>query len=141
MSSYLITGAARGLGLAMATLLAANSSSEVSLVIATARKASPALEKLVQESSGRVIVLKVEVTDEKSIQQAAAEVEGIVKDKGLDVLINNAGVMNYTPDGIETMYAYLTLILTFSYHASPVRSTNAHFLSRDISQWLIMKAA
>lgn len=103
MSSYLITGAARGLGLEMATLLAARPSSEVSLVITTARKASPALQKLAQESSGRVVIIPAEVTDENTVQEAADKVKGIVGDKGLDVLINNAGIMNYTPDGIETM--------------------------------------
>lgn len=104
MTSYLITGASRGLGLAMVGLLSAKPSSQVSLVFATARKTSPALAKLVQESSGRVIVLEVELTDEIAIQQAVAKVDDIVKNAGIDVLINNAGIMNYTPDGIDKMY-------------------------------------
>jgi NAD(P)-dependent dehydrogenase (short-subunit alcohol dehydrogenase family) len=103
MSSYLITGAARGLGLEMAAILAARPSPEVSLVITTARKASPALQTLVQKSSGHVVIIPAEVTDEKTVQEAADEVKGIVGDKGIDVLVNNAGIMNYTPDGIETM--------------------------------------
>ena len=111
MSSYLITGAARGLGLEISTLLASKPSSEVSLVIATARRESPALRTLAQESHGRVVIISAELTDENMIQEAADKVRCIVGDKGLDVLINNAGIMNRTPGGIERMYVYLPFVL------------------------------
>lgn len=109
MSSYLITGAARGLGLNIAVLLAAKPASEVSYIFATARKASPALEKLAQESNGRVVIIAVEVTNKEDVQKAAEKVKAVVGDKGLDVLINNAGVMNYSEGGVANMYAPLKL--------------------------------
>ncbi|KAH8808997.1 short chain oxidoreductase [Xylogone sp. PMI_703] len=103
MATYLITGASRGLGLKVAEILAAKPSSEVSLVVATARNTSPGLQSLAQKSFGRVVIVHLEVTDEKSLKEAADKVENIVRNKGLDVLVNNAGVTNYNPDGIETM--------------------------------------
>ncbi|KAL4739581.1 hypothetical protein BDV11DRAFT_187193 [Aspergillus similis] len=103
MSSFVVTGASRGLGLAFVRRLAALPASEVSTVFATARSQSPELEELAKQSAGRVIVIKLEVTDEASIKQAAAEVGDRLSGKGLDVLINNAGVCDYTPDGVKAM--------------------------------------
>ncbi|KAK9234998.1 hypothetical protein V1525DRAFT_349121 [Lipomyces kononenkoae] len=103
MASYLITGASRGLGLELARQLASLPVSEVSKVFATARGGSPGLEELAEKSSGRVVVVKLDVTDERSIKQAAVEVEANLDGKGLDVLINNAGIMQYSPNGVNTM--------------------------------------
>jgi NAD(P)-dependent dehydrogenase (short-subunit alcohol dehydrogenase family) len=103
MSSFLVTGASRGLGLAFVQRLSALPVSEVSIVFATARSQSPELEELAKQSAGRVIVIKLEVTNETSIKQAATEVEDRLGGKGLDVLINNAGVCDYTPDGVKTL--------------------------------------
>lgn len=103
MSSFLVTGASRGLGLAFVQRLSALPVSEVSTVFATARSQSPELEELAKQFAGRVIVIKLEVTNETSIKQAATEVEDRLGGKGLDVLINNAGVCDYTPDGVKTM--------------------------------------
>jgi len=125
MSSYLITGASRGLGLAMATVLASRPLAEVSVVFAASRRSTPELEKLVQESSGRVVAVKIEVTDEESIRQAVAEVESVVKGRGLDVVINNAGITNYTPDGIETMN---DLIPIFNVNVNSVHLVTKYFL-------------
>lgn len=103
MASFLITGASRGFGLALARELAARPTSEVSRVIATTRRDSPALDELAQQSSGRVAVVKLDVTDQASVKQAATETAAILGDRGLDVLINNAGVCQYAPDGIKSM--------------------------------------
>jgi NAD(P)-dependent dehydrogenase (short-subunit alcohol dehydrogenase family) len=78
-------------------------SSEVSKVLASARSESPALGELVQQSSGRVAVIKFDVTDQDSIQKAAVEAVTQLGGKGLDVLINNAGVAYWNPNGIRTM--------------------------------------
>lgn len=104
MASYLITGSSRGIGLALVTLLASKPVSEVSKVFAAARKQNSSLEKLVQESGGRVEFIQLDVTDEQGSQQASKTVEKALNGKGLDILINNAGIMNYTPNGIENMY-------------------------------------
>ncbi len=104
MSSYLITGCSRGLGLELATQLA--SSSNVSTIFATARKESPALKELIQKSNGRVVSIALETTSQESIKQAVTEVEKALGGKGLDVLINNAGIMDYTPEGASAMYVF-----------------------------------
>ncbi|KAL2046761.1 hypothetical protein ABVK25_011549 [Lepraria finkii] len=103
MASYLITGASRGFGLALARQLASLPASDVSKVFATARGDTPALEELAKKSPGRVVVVKLDVTNEASIKQAAAEVETNLEGKGLDVLINNAGVCQYASDGVKSM--------------------------------------
>lgn len=103
MASYLITGASRGFGLALARQLASLPASDVSKVFATARGDDPALQELAKKSPGQVVVVKLDVTNEASIEQAAAEVEAKLEGKGLDVLINNAGVCQYASDGVKSM--------------------------------------
>lgn len=103
MASYLITGTSRGIGLTMTEILVSKPASEVSVVFAAARTETDALKQLVARSAGRVHLVKIDVTDEESIKKSAAEVEQLLNGKGLDVLVNGVGIMNYTPDGIETM--------------------------------------
>ncbi len=103
MSSFLITGASRGFGLAVVRELVSLPSSTVSKVYATARGDSPALHELAKAYPDRVVVLKLDVTDEASILQAAADVQANLDGKGLDILINNAGVCQYVADGIKSM--------------------------------------
>lgn len=103
MASFLVTGASRGFGLALVRRLASLPASDVSTVIAAARGDSPELEKLAKESAGRVATVKLDVTSEASIKQAAAEVDSKLAGKGLDVLINNAGVCQFAFDGVKSM--------------------------------------
>lgn len=116
MANYLITGSSRGLGLALVSRLAALPSSEVGTIIATARQDnSPQLRDLVNKSSGQVGFVPLDVTSPRSIQEAVKLVEDRLQGKGLDVLINNAGVMPVTPGGLENMYdalrdAWISLI-------------------------------
>ena len=104
MASYLITGCSRGLGLALATTLTSLPSSQVSVVYASARSnTSTALQDLIKSSSGRVVFVELDVASKKSIETAVKNVEASLGGKGLDVLVNNAGIMNWTTDGIENM--------------------------------------
>ncbi|KAI4265963.1 MAG: hypothetical protein L6R35_007007 [Caloplaca aegaea] len=103
MASYLITGASRGFGLALVRQLASLPASEVTKIFATAREDAPALEELAKKSAGRIIVVQLDVTNEASIKQAAAEVDANLAGKGLDVLINSAGVCQYAADGVQSM--------------------------------------
>lgn len=107
MATFLVTGASRGLGLALVRELTSLPASEVSQVIASARGDAPALDKLAQTSSGRVVTVKLDVTDQASIKKAAAEVETKLGGKGLDVLINNAGICQYAFEGTKSMSAFL----------------------------------
>lgn len=103
MASYLITGASRGLGFAMAKTLLGKPASKVTVVFVTARQTTPALEGLANKYPQRLVVLIADVTDENSIQKAAIQAENKLNGKGLDFLINNAGTMPFA-DGIEAMY-------------------------------------
>lgn len=104
MASYLVTGASRGLGLALVERLVSLPKAEVQTVFATSRQDnSSRLRELVTSSSGRVEFVQLDVTDETSITQAARTVEGKLQGKGLDFLINNAGVMDWSPEGLEGM--------------------------------------
>lgn len=80
MASILITGANRGIGLALAAALHARGD----LVIAACRKTSPGLDEL-----GVRVMDAIDVTDDRSIDRLARELSG----DPLDVLIHNAGIL------------------------------------------------
>ncbi|PVH84623.1 short chain dehydrogenase reductase [Cadophora sp. DSE1049] len=103
MATYLITGTSRGLGLALATHLLSLPTSQISTIFTLARKSSPALNSLIEKSGGRVVLIEADVTDEASIKKAVGDVEGKLAGKGLDVLVNNVGIMGFTPEGIVGM--------------------------------------
>ncbi|KAJ5852749.1 Short-chain dehydrogenase/reductase SDR [Penicillium soppii] len=123
MASYLVTGSSRGLGLALIARLATFSKTEVGTIIATARQDnSSQLKEIVDASSGRVQLVKLDVTDALSVQEAVQAVERQLQGKGLDYLINNAGAMDWSPTGIEGM-DNLTEMLN-------VNTTGPHIVSR-----------
>ncbi|KAA8567248.1 hypothetical protein EYC84_010286 [Monilinia fructicola] len=103
MSSYLVTGANRGLGLELTRQLASLPASKVSKIFATARGDASKLKEIAEVSSGRVVIVKLDVTKDATIRQAAAEVEAKLEGKGLDVLINNAGICQYSFGGTAAM--------------------------------------
>ncbi|XP_034976869.1 C-signal-like [Zootoca vivipara] len=90
--SVLITGANRGIGLGLVQgLLAASPCPEV--VIATCRcpESAQELQELCKQYSN-IRVLPLDVVSESSIKETVKEVEDIVGEKGLNCLINNAGI-------------------------------------------------
>ncbi|GIK07630.1 hypothetical protein Aspvir_003296 [Aspergillus viridinutans] len=103
MSTYLITGTSRGLGLALVRHLANLPSSSVGTIFATSRSEHPSLDELSQQSD-RIQWVKCDVTDAASVQDAVRAVQGKLQGKGLDVLINNAGVMTNTKGGVADMH-------------------------------------
>ncbi|KAF4981469.1 hypothetical protein FZEAL_2712 [Fusarium zealandicum] len=103
MASYFVSGASRGLGLGICTALAAKPASEVSIIYAAVRTETEAIKELASSASGRVELVQLDVSSQESIKQAAGHVEASLGDKGLDVLLNVAGVTAYTPEGIHTM--------------------------------------
>jgi NAD(P)-dependent dehydrogenase (short-subunit alcohol dehydrogenase family) len=80
VSHYLVTGANRGIGLALCRQLAARGDE----VTAACRKSSAELDGL-----GVRVEAGVDVADEASVAGLARRLEG----KGLDVLVNNAGIL------------------------------------------------
>lgn len=90
MTRVLITGANRGIGLALARQYAAGGAE----VIACCRNPSTAdaLKELVASSGGQVRTMQLDVVDDASI----ASLKRAIGDLPLDILINNAGI-NGTP--------------------------------------------
>ena len=99
MASYLITGAGRGIGLELTSQLSQLMVDQVSIIFAASRSSpTDALQKVVDSSNGRVVPITVTITDRASLDKAAGDVESKLCGKGLDVLINNAGV---SPPALE----------------------------------------
>ena len=87
--SILITGCSRGIGLALAKQMAAHGWQ----VLAGARHpaAAHALQAAAREATpGSIDILSLDVRSDESVKAAAEE--AAVKVRGLDVLVNNAGV-------------------------------------------------
>ncbi|KAI2832630.1 hypothetical protein CBS147323_8636 [Aspergillus niger] len=102
MSTYLVTGASRGIGLELVRQLAAKTSETVQTIFAAARTSGgPLFQELLQQHPDRVIFVPLDVTEKESVKNAVTHVATALNGKGLDVLINNAGVM--TPGTVEKM--------------------------------------
>lgn len=126
MVTYLITGTSRGLGLELTTQLAALPSSQVSTIFASSRNESPALTSLISKFPRRVIFIKLDAEDKSSIAAAVLEVsQHLGGGKGLDVLINNVGVMSWSPDGIAKMD---NLELTMKMNVYTVQDVTSAFI-------------
>ncbi|CAO3690307.1 unnamed protein product [Rhizopus stolonifer] len=95
MVSFVVTGASRGLGLEYVKQLSARGDT----VFACARNPdqSQALTQIVDNQ--KVFAVKLDVTCEKSIKEAADEISKHAPE-GVDVLVNNAGITG-TEDNIE----------------------------------------
>ncbi|KAG2143073.1 NAD(P)-binding protein [Suillus clintonianus] len=92
-STWLITGASRGIGLELVKQLLI---SPHVVLFATCRDPQSATSLLAlgdcNSINGKLYVVRMDVTDEASIISAKDEVAGILQGRGLDYLINNAGV-------------------------------------------------
>ncbi|CAG8140825.1 unnamed protein product [Penicillium olsonii] len=121
MASYLVTGCSRGLGLALITRLTSLPKTEVGTIIATARRDnSPRLKEVVDASSGRVQLINLDVTDLESVNEAASVADSRLQGKGLDYLINNAGVTDWSPTGVEGISTILgSMAMADSFQALP----------------------
>lgn len=93
MSSVFITGCNRGLGLEFVKELLAHSNPP-SVLIATCRnpEAADSLQSLARTHSN-LHILKLDILDFDSYEAIAQKTRDLVGDRGLNVLINNAGIM------------------------------------------------
>ncbi|KAB8256669.1 hypothetical protein BDV32DRAFT_153066 [Aspergillus pseudonomiae] len=103
MATYIVTGSSRGLGLAMIQELASRDPTDVSLVIAATRKSTAALDEIVARESGRVVFIPLDVSNEASISNCVETAGSVVGQKGVDVLINCAGVHSWVEGKTENM--------------------------------------
>lgn len=90
----LITGGGSGIGLAIAQKFLANDNT----VIITGRNLAK-LEKVKQENP-KIHIYQSDVTDDAEVRMLADDIQQ--KFDGLDVLINNAGIMNLVDTGNES---------------------------------------
>jgi NAD(P)-dependent dehydrogenase (short-subunit alcohol dehydrogenase family) len=88
-SVALVTGANRGIGREVAKQLA-EKGYEVLASARDERKAQLAAQEIARETGGKVSALTLDVSDEVSIERAAAQLRE--SPASLDVLVNNAGV-------------------------------------------------
>ncbi|KAF8204483.1 hypothetical protein K438DRAFT_1580049 [Mycena galopus ATCC 62051] len=90
MASYVVTGAARGIGLEFVTQLSVD---DKNIVFAIVRNKATA-GKINALSRNNITILEADITDPKSLVLAADEVSKATGGK-LDYLINNAGKTNH----------------------------------------------
>ena len=90
--SVFITGASRGLGLEFVKKILAEPSPP-QFLFATCRDPSRAdeLQALAKEN-GNLRIIKMDVTKDEEIESAFEQTRGILEDRGLNLLINNAGI-------------------------------------------------
>jgi len=99
--SIVVTGANRGIGFGIVEQLCSLAPNKVSYIIATARKPEEATQlKELASQHENLIIVKLDVKDYASYDQFYNQVSSIVGDKGLNWLINNAGIL--VPVNFET---------------------------------------
>ncbi len=121
MTTYAITGANRGIGLAMTQLLADRA--ENVLAICRDPDSAETLTKLAEQVAC-VTVLSADVTDEASLAAAVSRASEHVS--AVDVLINNAGMLvrNESIDQFDSQ----VMRDTFEVNVIGVMNTISHFL-------------
>ncbi|XP_055302593.1 C-factor-like [Sitodiplosis mosellana] len=92
MNSILITGCSRGLGLGLVKQLL-ELSDPINYIFATCRNPDGAQElNELKAKHGNLHVFALDVTDYASFDALVKQIDEIVKEEGLNVLINNAGI-------------------------------------------------
>ncbi|CAO4374301.1 unnamed protein product [Caenorhabditis nigoni] len=87
-----ITGANRGIGLGIVRELLKVSGIET--IIAGARNVEAAKDlQSLSQSDSRLNLVPVDVSCDESLKNSVKQVEGLVGDRGLNLLINNAGIL------------------------------------------------
>ncbi|KAL9549044.1 hypothetical protein MBANPS3_005408 [Mucor bainieri] len=121
--TYVVTGASRGLGLEFVTQLAANGNT----VFACARNPDSAtgLQKLVDNK--HVFAIRLDTANYESIKAAAEEISTKAP-KGIDVLINNAGIGGEAPDIVVETLLESDLATIFHTNVIGVSNVTKEFL-------------
>ncbi|XP_078525640.1 C-signal-like [Lissotriton helveticus] len=115
--TILITGCNRGLGLEMVRQLLAKPNAPEQIFATCRTPESPQCQTLNELAAkhSNLKVIQLEATDPTSVNKAAKEVEAHLKGAGLNVLINNAGIMPpstlETVDAEDLMHLYTTNVV------------------------------
>jgi NAD(P)-dependent dehydrogenase (short-subunit alcohol dehydrogenase family) len=134
MPTVLVTGASRGLGLELVRQYSLDGWNV--LACARAPDQAQALRRLAEESSGRVALHPLDVTDFQTIDLLAHR----LRDTSIDVLINNAGTMGGRGssfgasdfaewDGIFRLNAFAPLKMAEAFVAHSARSAQKKIVS------------
>ncbi len=99
--NVLITGANRGLGLALAEVGLENNYNVLAGVRSIEDSDTEQLVNLQKEFKDHLKIIQLDVTDEDSIVEAAKNVKN--SKENLDVIINNAGILNAREKSIEEL--------------------------------------
>ncbi|KAL1940819.1 hypothetical protein VTO73DRAFT_7860 [Trametes versicolor] len=91
-TTWLITGASRGIGLELVRQLLENPKNLVIAACRTPEKAT-ALNGLKNSAKGSLHVIRLEVTDFDSVRAVPKAIAPILGESGLDYLVNNAGIL------------------------------------------------
>lgn len=95
MSKIVITGANRGIGLAMTRRFL--EAGDAVLALCRSPDSAADLKALAETSDGRLTIGQIDISDQASIAQAAAGVGPV------DVLINNAGILGGNEQALDTV--------------------------------------
>ena len=98
----------RGIGLELTKQLL---QSPGNVVVAACRDPTKAdsLQSLKSSAGGRLHVVRLDVNDKQTIQDAAQETAKVVGEKGIDYLINNAGIVRQCRHSSVRWLPYLTI--------------------------------
>lgn len=107
---FLITGAGRGIGYELA-MFALEDGHEVIALVRDPFKGG-GLTQAKKDFPGKVHVLKGDVTSSEDIENVYVEIEELLGDSGIDVLVNNAGIMTDSDEAF-TQLNFEDLQLTF----------------------------
>lgn len=128
MASYVITGTSKGIGLELVKQLLELPASQVGKIFAITRNnSSKGLNDLVTSNSDRLTNVVAEIQKEDSIKKAAAEVESQLGGSGLDVLVNNAGILPWDEKQMENVSSEV-LHEAFDVNVVSVNRVTAAFL-------------
>lgn len=102
MSTVLITGTSRGLGLSLVNLFSLSPST--TLVLATSRSPNPSapLAELIATSNGKIEYIPLDIDSLDSVKSAFTTITNDpALPNSIDILINNAGIQVWEPEFID----------------------------------------